>query len=278
MLLRDAGDKGYVQCLSGIVDTVVHGLVKDESGDRLTRHLLRLEREIRVALAGGARGSLSKVWDEAAARLMKHGDELLKDSLTRARRALKVDGELADCDKSMPAGLLMRAWTVVQDRKTRKLSEDLRRLAISLSNILEADAARSAAGRSADSLKAAIGTGHAEVFDFAALSRVLSSTAAREAPARQPPPPDRSVAVGAEIPALPAGAGRRRAPRLHERCYSFTFDSCADALAAYRERLPKADGARPGHRHRRTRSRRRVQGSQARCAVRGVRRGQPGPG
>jgi len=29
-----------------------------------------------------------------------------------------VDGELVDCDKSMPAGLLMRAWTVIQDRKT----------------------------------------------------------------------------------------------------------------------------------------------------------------
>jgi len=178
VLLRDAGDKGYVQCLSGIVDNVVHGLVKDDSGERLTKHLLKLEREIRVLLAAGARGSLSARWDDAAGRLMAHGDELLKDSLTRARKALKVEGELADCDKTMPAGLLKRAWTLVQDRKTQKLSEDLRRLGSSLSNILQADAARSEAGRSAASLKAAIGPGHAEVFDFAALSRVLSKTSA----------------------------------------------------------------------------------------------------
>ncbi len=71
VLLRDAGDKGYVQCLSGIVDNVVHGLVKDDDGERLTRHLLRLEREIRVLLQAGARGSLAALWDDAASRLMR---------------------------------------------------------------------------------------------------------------------------------------------------------------------------------------------------------------
>jgi len=240
VLLRDAGDKGYVQCLSGIVDNVVHGLVKDDNGDRLTRHLLRLEREIRVLLQAGARGSLAELWDKAADRLTAGSDALLKDSLTRARRALKVEGELAGCDKSMPAGLLMRAWTVVQDRKTRKLSEDLRRLIIGLSNILEADAARSAAGRSADALKSAIGSGHAEVFDFAALSRVLSSTAAREGlPAGRRRRVEALLSVLKSQRFLPVpGDGERHA--LHERCYAFTFGSCADALAAYRERLPKA--------------------------------------
>src|SRR5512135_3844420 len=80
-LLRALGDKAYVRCLSEIVDNVVHGLVKDENGDRLTQHLLRLEREIRVLLAAGARGSLQALWDDAASRLMARGDELLKDSL-----------------------------------------------------------------------------------------------------------------------------------------------------------------------------------------------------
>ena len=45
VLLQDAGDKGYVQCLSAIVDNVAHAIAKDDDGDRLTRHLLRLERE-----------------------------------------------------------------------------------------------------------------------------------------------------------------------------------------------------------------------------------------
>ncbi len=240
ILLRDAGDKGYVQCLSGIVDNVVHGLVKDDSGERLTRHLLRLEREIRVLLQAGARGALTELWDKAADRLMAGGDALLKDSLTRARRALKVEGELADCDPSVPAALLKRAWGVVQDRKTRKLAEDLRRLIIGLSNILEADVARSAAGRSADALKSAIGSGHAEVFDFAALSRVLSSSAAREGlPAGRRRRVEALLSVLKSQRFLPVPDESER-HALHERCYAFAFGSCADALAAYRERLPKA--------------------------------------
>ena len=240
VLLRDAGEKGYVQCLSGIVDNVVHGLVKDDSGDRLTRHLLRQEREIRLLLAAGARGTLSALWDQAAGRLMTHGDELLKDSLTRARRALKVEGELADCDPSMPERLLKRAWTLVQDRKTRELGEDLRRLTIGLSNILQADAARSEAGRSAAGLKASIGTGHAEVFDFAALSRVLAKSSAQgglTAGRRRRIESLLSVLKSQRFLPVPDDGQQRSAL---DRYYVFAFSSCAEALAAYRERLPKA--------------------------------------
>jgi hypothetical protein len=240
VLLRDAGEKVYVQCLSGIVDQVVHGLVKDDSAERLTKHLLRLEREIRALLAAGARGSLSALWDDAAGRLMAQGDALLKDSLTRARRALKVEGELADCEKSMPAGLLKCAWTVVQDRKTRKLGEDLRRLTIGLSNILQADAARSEAGRSAAGLKASIGNGHAEVFDFAVLSRVLAKSSAQgglTANRRRRVESLLAVLKSQRFLYLPDDSPQ---PTEQDRHYAFSFSSCAQALAAYRERLPEA--------------------------------------
>ena len=240
VLLRDAGEKEYVQCLSAIVDNVVNGLVKDESGDRLTRHLLRLEREIRVLVAAGAKGSLTALWESAAGRLAAGGDALLKDSLTRARRALKVQGELADCDAAMPASLLKRAWSLVQERKTRKLGEDLRRLTISLANILQADAARSEAGRSAASLKAAIGSGHAEVFDFAALSRVLSKTATKDSlPAGRRRRIEALLAVmkSQRFLSMPEEGAE---PAAEDRCFAFSFRNCAQALAAYRERLPEA--------------------------------------
>jgi hypothetical protein len=240
VLLREAGDKGYAQCLSGIVDQVVHGLVKDEAGDRLTRHLLRLEREIRVLAAAGARGPFSKVWDEAAARLTKHGDELLKDSLTRARRALKLEGELVDCDRAMPGRLMERAWRVVQDRKTQKLAEDLRRLTIGLANILQADDARSEAGRSPQGLRESLGGAHAEAFDFAALSRVLAHSAGTGGLA-----PGRRARIKGLLKVLESqrflavpGEGSSAAAR--EEPYRFLFASCTEALAAYRERLPKA--------------------------------------
>jgi hypothetical protein len=240
VLLRNAGDKGYVQCLSGIVDDVVHALVKDESGDRLTRHLLRLEQEVRGLLAAGRNGPLTALWDEAAARLLACGDELLKDSLTRGRRALNVEGDLADCDAAMPAHLLKHAWSVVQNRKTEKLSDDIRRLSIGLQNILAADAARSEAGRSAAGLKAAIGSGHAEVFDFAVLSRVLAKNAGKgglTAGRRRRIESLLAVLQAQRFLAVPGDPQERGA---QDWRYAFSFTSCAQALAAYRERLPEA--------------------------------------
>jgi hypothetical protein len=240
VLLRDAGDKGYVQCLSGIVDSVAHAIARDADADRVTRHLLRLEQAIRVLLRSGAAGALSALWDEAATGLEARGDDALKDSLKRARAALKIEGRVVDCDKAMPAALLKHAWSVVQDRKSRKVAADLRRLTIKLSDILTVDATGSAAGRSAASLKASIGSGHADVFDFDALSQVLGKAAARDNM-----PAARRRRIEALLAVLSsqrffAPPGKADGNNAQDRPYTFVFDSCAAALAAYRERLPKA--------------------------------------
>jgi 4Fe-4S single cluster domain of Ferredoxin I len=240
VLLRDANEKGYVQCLSAIVDNVAHAIAKDDDGDRLTRHLLRLEQEIRVLLSGGAKGQLSALWDDAAGRLATRGDDVLKDSLKRGRAALKVDGQVADCNKTMPARLLYHVWTVAQDSKIRKFNADLTRLIIKLSDILTVDVAHSAAGRSAASLKAAIGTGHADVFDFEALSQVLGKASVRDNL-----PVGRRRRIESLLTVLKAQRffsipGTGDDPAVEDRSYSFVFDSCTAALAAYRERLPKA--------------------------------------
>jgi hypothetical protein len=140
----------------------------------------------------------------------------------------------------MPERLLNRAWGMVQDRKTHKLSDDLRRLTIGLANILQADAARSEAGRSAAGLKASIGSGHAEVFDFAVLSRVLARTSAQgglTASRRRRIESLLSVLKSQRF--LPV-RGKGPEDQGQNQCYSFAFDSCSAALAAYRERLPKA--------------------------------------
>jgi hypothetical protein len=237
VLLGNASEKGYVQCLSGIVDNVVNGIVKDDDADRLTKHLLRLEREIRVLSCSGAKGSLTALWDDAASRLAAQGDDALNKSLKRGRAALKVEGEVADCDKTMPARLLEHAWAVVQRRKTRKLSEDLRRLTIKLSDILQAALAGSEAGRSAANLKAAIGTGHANVFDFDVLSRVLSKASSRDSlPEGRRRRIERLLSVLKSQCFVPMPGDGNDPSR---RSYSFVFGSCAEALAAYRERLPK---------------------------------------
>ena len=236
VLARGAPDKDSVQCLSAVFDEVVRRVAGDDGGERAARHLLALEREIRVMLAGGARGTLTALWDDAAARLAG-GDESLQDSLRRGRKALKLDGALADCDESLPGLLLKHAWGVVRERRARRLGEDLRRLTIGLSNILRADAARSEAGRSAEGLRASIGAGHAEVFDFAAMSRLLGRSASGDG---LPAGRRRRIESLLEVLQSQRFAPVPDEPQTQDRCYAFTFGSCAEALAAYRERLPKA--------------------------------------
>ena len=233
-------DRTCVQSLSGIVDGVVHEIAQGDDGDRLTRHALRLEQKIRAAVAAGASGSLVALWNKTASQLAAQGDDLLRDSLKRARAALKVDGDMVDCGKTTPTRLLSHAWAAVQEAKSRQARGNIGKLIQKLSDILRVDFARSKAGRSADSLKAAVGAAHAEVFDFVAMSRILGKSSADTA--------------------LPAGRRRRieqllttlktqrffSAPRATDKAagsvqpYPFLFDNCASALAAYRERLPKA--------------------------------------
>jgi hypothetical protein len=139
--------------------------------------MLRLEQEMRTLAAGGATGTLSALWTKAAGRLAKgtdRADKSLEDSLRRARAAVKADGELADCDAAMPARLLRHAWSAVQKQKTEGFRKDLDRLVLKLSDILKADYERSEAGRSAKHLKAAVGSGFGDAFDFDAMSRILS--------------------------------------------------------------------------------------------------------
>lgn len=240
VLLRNSGAKDGVQCLSAIVDDVVRNVVKDEDADRVTKHLLRLEQEIRMLLGSGETGSLSALWDQAAGRLMASGDDLLNDSLKRARAALKVDGDTADCSRTMPARLLAHAWLAIQEKKARKTGDDLKRLILKLSDILKSDQVRSEAGCSAENLKAAVGGAHSNVFDFEAMSRVLSKTAAKDAL-----PDGRrrriqfllSVLMSQRFFPVERGSGDTA---LRAQPYSFMFDNCTSALAAYRERLPKA--------------------------------------
>ncbi|MFI4961900.1 MAG: hypothetical protein ACHP82_10675, partial [Hyphomicrobiales bacterium] len=65
VLVRGGGGKP-VQSLSGLVDGALNDIA-DGDPERLRKHAYRLEREIRTLVAEGAAGSLSKMWDLAAA-------------------------------------------------------------------------------------------------------------------------------------------------------------------------------------------------------------------
>jgi len=242
VLVREGPDDEFAQSLSGIIDRVLREIApRGIEGERLRGHVLRLEREIRTAVAQGARGSLSELWELGARRLAAGAGESVGESLARARSALAADGEMVDCDETMPVRLLTHAWQRVQDRKARRFREETSRLVLRLTDILRADFVRSEAGCSPASLKAAVGTVHAPAFDFDAMSRLLAKVAAKD-----PLPESRCRRIRWAVSVLrsqrffPGGNGATGGESA--RGYGFVFDNCAGALEAFRARLPEMIG------------------------------------
>ena len=240
LVLIHAGGGPSVQSLSRLFDDAVKAIAADSDGERLQRHAVRLECEIRKLLAEGVCGSLSKLWDLSAARVGGKDGKLLQDSLSRLRAALKnTDGDLVDCDKAMPFRLFRHAWQALQDQKAQKFHADTTKLLMKLSDILSADFVRSKEGLSADRLRASVGAAHRDAFDFDAMSHLLA-----EASANVPLPESRRRRVRGLLSTLraqrffaPASDGDKGID-IGEP-YLFMFESCTDAVAAYRERLPK---------------------------------------
>lgn len=175
--------------------------------------------------------SLSRLVDEALADqddktrklALKHEREI------RSGRAqawngpvpLAAEGELADCDARLAGRLVAHVWRALQEKKARALRESIEGLSARLSDILASDHARSDAGRSAQTLRASFAVSD-ESIDFEALSGLLKrALPARPLPARRK---RRIESLLKRLSALDFGP--------------FVFDNCAEALAAYRARLP----------------------------------------
>ena len=238
VVLVERGGHEFVRSLSSLVDAVLKDVApRGVEGERLRRHALQLEREIRQAVAAGAKGTLAELWEAAAARLGTREDATLEQVLTHAGGALRADGEVLGCSPDMPARLLTHAWHAAQRAKSRQFHADLSRLVLKLSDILRAAFSHSQAGRKPESLKQALGGPHRAAFDFDALSRIIGKGAPRD-----------------ELPASRRRRGRARIGRVGvatllrppndgedegRPCFGFQFDNCAAAAQAFRERLPE---------------------------------------
>jgi len=236
VLVAGRADETGIQSLSALVNGILQAIApRGIEGEATRRHVLRLEREIRMLAANGDTGALSRVWDLAAERIGAPGDPALAGSLGRARAALEVDGEVVDCTHTLPARLIAHAWRALQQRKAERFDQEIRRLILKLSDILQADFVRSGAGTSAARLKASVGTGMEEAFDFQALSKTLAQVSGKNTLTdgrRQRVQRALSV-LKAHRSHAQAGAG------WPEDLTSCAFANCRDALAAFGKRLPQ---------------------------------------
>ena len=223
VLARDPDPAGGVRTLSGLVDEALKEVVSGEDGERVSQHALRQEMAVRSLVAGGRRGALSELWADSEPSLEGSNDNLLRDSLDRVAAGFAVNGEVLDCDAVLPARLLTHVWGLVQENKAGRMSRRIATLVHKVSNILQADVARSAQGRSAGSLKASLGGMDGDAIDFEAMSRLLVRTANRTTITE---------------------TRRKRLEQLIADLKRYDFDpdrfrfaSCAQALDAWRERF-----------------------------------------
>jgi ferredoxin len=209
------------------------------SGESLRRRALKIEREIRRLAARGTRGTLLQLWDQAVAALGASADEAFARDAGRARESLAIDGEVAHCDATLPARFVRHAWRAVQQQKARGARARIEQLVIRLENILRADFARSAAALTAPALQSTFGSAHRGLFDFRAMSQLLSRGGSQGG--LDPPRRRRIEGVLAVLKAqrfFPA-AGSANAAAAGQEAHGFEFDSVDAALEAFRRRLPE---------------------------------------
>ncbi len=239
LVLLSGSDGQSVQSLSALFDAAAQAAAANGDGERMRKRANRLEREIRKLVTGGATGALSNLCDAAAASMGIKSDEQLAKSLKSLRATLKSDGEVIDCDKAMPLRLFRHAWQALQDRKAQKSRAEINKLIMKLSDILTADFGNSKEGMSAERLQASIGSAHREAFDFAAMSRMLTASTVNVPMAEKRRQRIRALLASLRTQRfVPPGADSDKWIAAAEP-YSFTFTSCSEAVAAYRERLPK---------------------------------------
>ena len=241
VLADGAGPEGeYAQSLSGIVDGVLRQIAPaGVQGEGMRRRVLKVEREIRRRAAIGARGTLQQLWDDAASTVAEQGDEAFVRDIRRARDTLGTDGEVADCDDALPARFIRHAWSAVQREKSQAARERIDSLVIRLEDILRADYLRSAEALKSPALQSSFGAAHRQLFDFDAMSRLLSRAEPRGGLGAR-----RRLRVEQALAALkaqrffaPAAAGLRSTAS--DGAHEFAFDNAAAALESFRCRAPE---------------------------------------
>ncbi|MBL0171758.1 MAG: hypothetical protein IPP90_13745 [Gemmatimonadaceae bacterium] len=238
VLMPARADGVYALSLSGVVDRALALVAQGSDGERIRKHVLRVEQTIRTLIADGATGSLSTLWDRATQHVATETDATVSDSIRRARAAIVDDGEVVDCDAALPSRLLQHAWRAVQAQKASVFRQTTDRLKLKLSDILRADYERSEEGRSASHLQASLGEGFGGAFDFEAMSRLLGKALPKDAL-----PESRRARIRELLDVLNRQqffpTGDRASASDASAVYGFLFDSCGDALAAFRARMPK---------------------------------------
>jgi hypothetical protein len=244
VLVENDGGSACVQSLMGVVDDLIRKVAPPgPQGKAFRWQLLHLEQKIRELVVDGTKGPLSQLWRKAEADLLKSGDgddrEALVRNLDLAREMLDTDGTVIDCDDKTPVQFFVHAWNTIHASRAKAFRKRVDGLILKLSDILKADFIKSDKARSPEILKSAVGDTFDTDFDFDAMSRVLVEGSHSDMLSAE-----RRRRIEAVLMVLQSqrfyGPGRASGTWVEEvEPYSFIFDNCADAMDAFRDRLPQ---------------------------------------
>ena len=235
VLNRTGGTERAVLSLSRLVDEAVASMADVGERERIARHGYALEQEARSRLSeSGSVEEFSTLWEAAGAGLAKTRGEEIAGSARLLWNSFQADGVIADACPDLPFRLFRHVWNAVQAERSAAFRERTGRLLNKLRDILNAEHAGSAAGRSPARLEAGVGPAFAASFDFEALSQTL-----RDAKPHSGLSDRRRKRIRSLIEVLESQLFHQLGPAGPEP-YAFAFERCSDALAAYGERHAEA--------------------------------------
>lgn len=235
VLADGAGE--YAVALTAVVDGALRAVAPEGApGEALRKRALHVEARVRLRVATGERRKLSALWQAVVEDSCPASEpETYQRDMAAVLGAFACDGELAGCDAGLPARFVRHAWSVVQREKARSALARIEALTIRLENILRADHARSPEALTGPSLQGTFGPAHRDLFDFAAMSRLLNAHVPRGGLSTS-----RRLRIETALTALRT---QRFFKSLDEEndalAAQFIFDTTGAALDAFLQRLPE---------------------------------------
>lgn len=232
ILIDGADTQAYVDTLTGVINRLLRDIApRGDSGAQLRQHILRLEQRMRELAADVSTVTLSELWKQAEKSLLAECAEAeaewLGNSIATARFALRIDGQVVDCDERMPARLFEHAWAKLTSRR-QTIPARINRIIIKLRDILKVDDLKNSASRTPQKIKSTLGKCYKEAFDFERMAQLLDDST----------PDNRLPAVRRHR--IRAALSVLESQRFFaSESYDFVFDDLAGALKAYNERLPE---------------------------------------
>jgi ferredoxin len=242
VLVEDDADTPIVS-LATIIDGILDEIAPPGiEGERLRRHVYRLETSIKRLAAKRPGRRLSELWSLAGNALVRQSENpaRLGASLEKASERLTHDGRLLTCGTPSTRRIFEHAWQPLQSERAAREREVLDELIARLSEVLESERARSPKSTSPEGLEAALGGEHAGGIDFESLSAVLQGTRhGRVMPAKR----SKRLRVARKVleserallPARRANGVRRR----RDRRWAAVCETCAEAVDRFGSELQR---------------------------------------